>query len=364
MARPAKALIDLDALRYNLRLASDLSPDSKVMAVIKADAYGHGALGISKALCDEVSAFGVASIEEAIELREGGIKTPIHLLEGTFSDDEIITASENSFSVSCVNQRQKIAILKADITSPIDVWIFVDTGMHRLGIALEELKSTYEELNSSSNVTDNIVVATHFSCADDLENDFTSIQFSRMTKAMDDISVVKSFCNSAGLIGWPQTRSDWNRLGIILYGGSPLPLPKFETKKLKQVMTLKSEIIALRTIKAGDSVGYAATWIASRETIIATVAIGYGDGYPLNATNGTPVLIRGERCPLAGRVSMDMITVDVTDLSSVELGDEVILWGADLSADEIANYSGTISYELFTRMPARTKRIYIKGDTR
>ena len=363
MARPSKALIDLDALRHNLKLASGLSPCSKVMAVIKADAYGHGALGVSGAIKDYVSAFGVASIEEAIELREGGISTPIHLLEGAFTDDELIVASEYSFSVSCVNQRQKNAILSANLSFPLDVWIFVDTGMHRLGISPIELATTYQELNASNNVTDNIIIATHFSCADDLVNEFTATQLARMSDAMKNISSLTSLCNSAGLIGWPETRSDWNRLGIMLYGGSPFSLPQNEADKLQPVMTLKSEIIALRTIEVGETVGYAATWTACRQTIIATVAIGYGDGYPLNASNGTPVLIRGKRCPLAGRVSMDMITVDVTDLPLVELEDEVILWGKELSINEIADCSGTISYELFTRMPARTRRIYVEEST-
>ena len=364
MARPAKALIDLDALRYNLKVAIGLSQYSKIMAVIKADAYGHGAIGVSKALSDNVDAFGVASIEEAIELREAGIKTPVHLLEGTFTDDEITIASKNNFSISCVNQKQKNAIIEAQISVPLNVWIFVDTGMHRLGITPEELISTYKDLSASDNVSDNIIIATHFSCADDLENDFTSTQLSRIKNAMKDLSVNTSFCNSAGLIGWPQTRADWNRLGIMLYGGSPFSAPKGGTSKLRQVMTLKSEIIALRTIKIGETVGYAATWKADRQTVIATVAIGYGDGYPLNASNGTPVLIRGKRCPMAGRVSMDMITIDVTDLPLVELGDEVILWSKDLSIDEIAKCAGTISYELLTRMPARTKRIYIEKDIR
>jgi alanine racemase len=359
MSRPAKALIDLEALRHNCQLANSLSPNSQTMAVIKANAYGHGAVPVARALTDLVPAFGVACIEEAIELREAGIENPIHLLEGAFSTEEISIAAEQNFSLAVINQEQKRAILDAEPSTPLRVWIFVDTGMHRLGITPDELASTYREMATSNNVAGDIVVATHFACADDLENDFTAIQLARLTQASDDLHVPKSFANSAGLIGWAETKSDWNRPGIMLYGSSPFSTPHPDTDRLLPVMTLKSAIIALRDIQPGETVGYAATWKAERPTRIATVAIGYGDGYPLQAPSGTPVLVNGQRCPMVGRVSMDMITVDVTDLPGVAIEDEVILWGAGLSVNEIAACAGTISYELLTRMPQRTPRIYI-----
>lgn len=361
MSRPAKALIDLEALRYNCQLANSLSPNSQTMAVIKANAYGHGAVPVADALTDLVPAFGVACIEEAIELREAGIENPIHLLEGAFSNDEIGIAAEQHFSLAVVNQEQKRAILNANLSTPLRVWICLDTGMHRLGLAPDELTSTYRELATSNNVAGDIVVATHFACADDLENNFTAIQLTRMTQAADELHVPKSFANSAGLIGWPDTRADWNRPGIMLYGSSPFSVPHSDADRLLPVMTFKSAVIALRDIQPGETVGYAATWKAERPTRIATVAIGYGDGYPLHAPSGTPVLINGQRCPMVGRVSMDMITVDVTDLPSVAIEDEVTLWGAGLSVNEIAACAGTISYELLTRMPRRTPRVYING---
>jgi alanine racemase len=359
MSRPAKALIDLEALRYNCQLANSLSPNSQTMAVIKANAYGHGAVPVAHALTDLVPAFGVACIEEAIELREAGIENPIHLLEGAFSNDEVSIAAEQNFSLAVVNQEQKRAILNASPSTPLRVWICIDTGMHRLGIAPDELTSTYRELAISNNVAGDIVVATHFACADDLENNFTAIQLTRMTQAADELHVPKSFANSAGLIGWPDTRADWNRPGIMLYGSSPFSVPHPDADRLLPVMTFKSAVIALRDIQPGETVGYAATWKAERPTRIATVAIGYGDGYPLHAPSGTPVLINGQRCPMVGRVSMDMITVDVTDLPSVVIEDEVTLWGVGLSVNEIAACAGTISYELLTRMPRRTPRVYL-----
>lgn len=362
MSRPAKALIDLEALRHNCRLANELSPESQTMAVIKADAYGHGAVPVADALQDLVSTFGVACIEEALELRESGIENPIHLLEGVFSASEISIAASQNFSLSVVSQEQKTALLKASPAKPIRVWVFVDTGMHRLGIQPNELVQSYNELASCGHVAEDIVVATHFACADERDNDFTSEQLKRFNQGLNNripSTTSFSFANSAAILGWPETRATWNRPGIMLYGSSPFAAPHLDADQLRPVMTFKSGVIALRDIPPGETVGYGATWKAERNSRIATVAIGYGDGYPLHAPSGTPVVINGQRCPVAGRVSMDMITVDVTDLPSVALGDEVILWGEGLSVNEVAACAGTISYELLTRLPRRTPREYI-----
>ena len=362
MSRPAKALIDLEALRHNFQLANGLSPHSQNMAVIKANAYGHGAVPVAHALEELVPAFGVACVEEAIELREAGIETPIHLLEGAFTPDEIDIAAEQNFSLAVVNQEQKRAILNANPSTPLRVWIYVDTGMHRLGISPDELTSTYREMATSANVAGDIIIATHFACADDLNSDFTSIQMSRLDPGLGEsnprLNAPKSLANSAGLLGWPETRAEWNRPGIMLYGSSPFSVPHQDADRLLPVMTFQSAVIALRNILPGETVGYAATWKAERPSRIATVAIGYGDGYPVHAPNGTPVLINGQRCPMVGRVSMDMITVDVTDLPDVAIGNEVVLWGKGLSVNEIAACAGTISYELLARMPRRTPRVY------
>ena len=368
MSRPTKALINLEALRHNCRLANELSPQSQTMAVIKANAYGHGAVQVARALEDLVPAFGVACMEEALELRDAGIETPIHLLEGAFSDDEIRIAAEKNFSLAIVNHEQKKAILNAcsnkQLTSnnPLRVWLCADTGMHRLGLQPDEILSSYNELIASNGVANEIVIATHFACADDLENDFTSDQLRRLNlglgKAKSLLNLPLSLANSAALLGWPETRAAWNRPGILLFGSSPFTVPHPEADRLLPVMTLKSAVIALRDIPVGDTVGYTAAWRAKQPTRIATVAVGYGDGYPLQVPNGTPVLIHGQRCPIVGRVSMDMITIDVTGLPNISMGDEVILWGEGLSVNEIAGCAGTISYELLTRMPRRTPRVY------
>lgn len=383
MSRPAKVLIDLGALRHNCQLANSLSPESKTMAIIKANAYGHGAVQVAHALEDLVPAFGVACIEEALELREAGIQIPIHLLEGAFSKDEIQIAANNNFSLAVVNHAQRKALLdcqldKSDQKSKepeLKVWLHVDSGMHRLGVQPDEIASSYKELAACHHIQDDIVIATHFACADDLENTFSTEQVHRFQQGLGTLgsqnfdetlissTIPLSLANSAALLGWPETRAAWNRPGIMLFGSTPFSAPHKEADKLLPVMTFKSGVIALREIPPGETVGYAATWTAARPSRIATVAIGYGDGYPVHAPSGTPVLINGHRCPMVGRVSMDMITVDVTDLPDISLGDEVILWGgslsANLSVNEVANCAGTISYELLTRMPRRTPREYI-----
>ncbi|WP_461516435.1 alanine racemase [Porticoccus sp.] len=362
MSRPAKALIDLNALRHNVALAKGLSPHSGTMAIVKANAYGHGVVPVARAIEDMVPAFGVACIEEALELREAGITKPICLLEGAFCSDEIVAAAENDFWLSVVSREQLQVLLAARLSRPVKAWLWVDSGMHRLGIRPEEVVDSYAALSTAGNVADGIVLATHFACADELQNDFTHQQLLRLKTGMAGLPeqprVPLSLANSAALTAWPECRADWNRPGIMLYGSSPFSVHHPEAEKLLPVMTLTSSVIALREVPVGESVGYAARWHASRPSRIATVAIGYGDGYPVHAPDGTPVLVKGQRCPLVGRVSMDMITVDVTHLSDVAVGDEVVLWGKGLSVNEVAASAGTISYELLARMPRRVPRSY------
>ncbi|MEZ5528501.1 MAG: alanine racemase [Porticoccaceae bacterium] len=362
MSRPAKALIDLDALRHNLSLAKSLSPRSQTMAIVKANAYGHGAVPVARAIEQMVPAFGVACIEEALELREAGIYKPVCLLEGAFSADEIAIAADQNFWLSVVNREQLEVILAARLDKRVSVWLCVDSGMHRLGVSPQDIGDIYNSLKASGNVSDHIVVATHFACADDLDSDFTRQQLVRLKEGMASLpnaqQIPLSLANSAALMGWPECRADWNRPGIMLYGSSPFAKANDLAQQLRPVMTLQSSVIALREVPPGESVGYAARWRASLPSRIATVAIGYGDGYPVHAPDGTPVLVNGQRCPMVGRVSMDMITVDVTALPEVSVGDDVVLWGEGLPVNEVAACAGTISYELLTRMSRRVPRIY------
>jgi alanine racemase len=353
MSRPTRAVIDLQVLRHNYQLAQSLAPESKTIPMVKANAYGHGAIKVSQALADIAPAFGVACIEEALELRDAGIKQPVLLLEGAFDAAELKLAATKGFWVMIENHQQKEAIINADLAVPLTVWLGVDTGMHRLGFLPGDIAEVYKTLNSSRNISQPIVFTSHFACADDLKNKATLKQIDAF-KACAPVTALQSLANSAAILAWPKAQREWQRPGYMLDA-----VPQENADQLKPVMSFESAVISLRTIAAGESVGYTANWTAERDSTIATVTVGYGDGYPRNATNGTPVLINGVRCPLVGRVSMDMITVDVTDLREVAIGDKALLWGPELPVNEVASHCDTIGYELLTRMPGRVPRVYL-----
>ena len=364
MSRPTAAIIDLQALRHNYGLAESLAPNSQTISMVKANAYGHGAIEVATALASMAPAFGVACIEEAIALRDANISQPILLLEGTFTADEVTQAEHHNLWLMVENQPQLDAILAADLSHQIKVWLGVDTGMHRLGFQPEDLAAAYSALKASPNVHDEIVVTSHFACADDLNNSATSQQIATFDNSLPRDSTpampMTSLANSAAILAWPEAQRDWQRPGYMLYGNSPFAEPQANADQLQPVMSFESAVISVREIPAGDSVGYGANWTAQRQSHIATVAVGYGDGYPRHAPNGTPVLVNGVKCPLVGRVSMDMITVDVTDLvnTRAKIGDRVILWGPALPVNGVAAACNTIGYELLTRMPDRVPRIY------
>jgi alanine racemase len=365
MSRPVKIIIDLAAIQTNCRLAQTIAPQSKTVAVVKADAYGHGSVEVAKALEPQVEMLTVSCLEEALVLRENGLLKPVLLLEGCFEQTELKIAMANQCELVLHSQCQLEQLLKVNLASPINIWLKVDTGMHRLGISPQDVESIYAALTASKNVN-NIVLMTHFAHADHVGGAFTPKQIDYFQNAIQPIidtpsqKVQRSLANSAALLVWPQTRADWNRPGIMLYGLSPFAEPNDQTKHLKPAMSFESQVIAIRDISVGESVGYGCTWTAKRPSTIATIAAGYGDGYPRGAKSGTPVLINGQRAPLAGRVSMDLISVDVTDLANVKIGDTAILWGKDLSANEVADWADTIGYELVTRMPKRVARVFVK----
>ena len=361
MSRPTKAIIDLQALRHNFVLAQSLAPKSNTIAMVKANAYGHGAVEVATALTTMASAFGVASIDEALELRQGGISQPIMLLEGIFERDEVSLAAHHNLWLMVENNLQLEAVINANLAQQVKVWLGMDTGMHRLGFQPDEIQSAYNALNNSRNVNEEIVLTSHFACADDLNSPATSQQIQQfdLYTPTSQKQQSASLANSAAILGWPKAQRNWQRPGYMLYGNSPFSEPQKNADKLRPVMSFESAVISVRSISAGESVGYTANWTAQRDSIIATVTVGYGDGYPRQAANGTPVMINGVRCPLVGRVSMDMITIDVTDLAATAIGDRVVLWGPELPVNEVAIHCDTIGYELLTRMPSRVPRIYI-----
>tara|TARA_R110002072_G_scaffold4245_9_gene30071 strand:- start:8860 stop:9939 length:1080 start_codon:yes stop_codon:yes gene_type:complete len=358
MARPNQARLDLGALRHNVSVARQLAPASRLMAVVKANAYGHGAVTIASALQTEVDALAVACIEEAVELRTAGISLPILLLEGAFDARELQQVAELDLWLTVENERQLQWLEMATLPAPVTCWLKVDSGMNRLGAVPAMAPSYYRRLLAAPNVRNDIVTYTHLASADDL----LSQQTQRQLAVFDALpfSTLRCAANSAALLAWPQAHYDWVRPGYMLYGNSPMLQHHENAQDLQPVMTLTSAVISLRDVAAGEAVGYGGTWVTQRASRIATVTIGYGDGYPRHAPNGTPVLVNGQRAALAGRVSMDMITVDVTDLSGIEPGAEVVLWGAALPLTEIALCADTIGYELTTRMPARTPRVVVR----
>lgn len=361
MTRPSHALIDLAALQSNYRLADSLSKQAsataQTLAVVKANAYGHGAAAVAAALEPLAPVLAVACCDEAVALREAGIVKPLLLLEGILSDDEIALCVARNFWPMISDVRQVDALLAAPLERPLTTWIKVDTGMHRLGIQPAELATQYLRLRDSGKA-DNIVVATHFASADELDNPFTTTQIARLAAVAGRLKIPLSMANSPALLAWAAARAEWNRPGFMLYGNSPFDQPHAIADRLQPVMTFRSQVMALRQLAAGEAVGYGETWRAQRPSLIATIPVGYGDGYPRTAANGTPVLINGQPGLLAGRVSMDLITVDVTDCGPVQVGDGVELWGRHLAVNEVSRWAATSPYELLTRLPGRLRRVY------
>lgn len=366
MTRPSTALIDLNALKANYLLACELSqrdnPVARTLAVVKANAYGHGAVPAARALEPLAPALAVACCDEAMVLRQAGITKPLLLLEGIFSPDEIELCATHNLWPMVGDPTQVEALLRARPPASLCVWLKVDTGMHRLGIAAEDFPHLHQQLKSCSHIEQPIVVATHFASADEPDNDFTATQIARLRSLAP--SQPLSMANSPALLAWPDARADWNRPGFMLYGSSPFDTPQQEAERLQPVMHFQSRVMAVRTIAAGESVGYGETWRAQRTSLIATIPVGYGDGYPRTAASGTPVLVNGRTASLAGRVSMDLITVDVTEIGPVQVGDPVELWGANLAVNRVAHHAATSAYEVLTRIPARLRREYIERQPR
>lgn len=359
MTRKTRALIDLTALRHNLSVARKLAPNSKILAVIKANGYGHGIEHIGKTL-NEADALAVATIGEAIRLRQAGISKPVVLLEGVLRDEELKTVEAYQLDL-VVHQQHQIDLLKSYTPPNLVIWLKINTGMNRLGIAPANLQASVESLKEIK--AKEIILMTHLANADDRDDAFTQQQIERFTALTLSEDYKKSIANSAGMLHWPGSHLDWNRPGIMLYGVTPFNNGTAEALKLKPVMTLSSELIAINQCKQGDCVGYGGSWCCPEDMPVGVVAIGYGDGYPRHVRDNTPVLVNGQRCPIVGRVSMDMLCVDLRNSQQAQLGDEVILWGQGLPVKEIADKAGTIAYELLCQVTGRVKYEYLSATT-
>lgn len=352
MQRKTAAHIDLGAIRANYAYACTLVPDGKILPVIKADAYGHGLVPVAKTLQDEVPAFAVATVEEAVELRDAGIGIDLLVLEGATTRAATERAGSHGL-VLMVHAESQVDMLP---NSGASAWVKVDTGMHRLGIDPATLGDVVGRLQAGG--VDVRAICTHLACADELDNNVTREQMTTFSECTAGLGLPLSIANSAGILAWPESHADWNRPGIMLYGTSPFATDVEATRDLRPAMTFASEIIAIRDLAAGKSVGYGRCWTADRPSVIATIAAGYADGYPRHAQNGTPVLVRDHVAPLVGAVSMDMITVDLTDHPGASIGDPVELWGRSVLVNDVAAHAGTIGYQLLTGVTPRVPRIY------
>lgn len=351
MTRSAIATIDVAAVRHNLTVVRRLSPQSKILAIIKANGYGHGIVRIARALAN-ADGFGVAHVEEALTLRAAGVEQPIVVLQGFSDAQELLTMVEHRLE-PVVHQFEHVEMLEsARLERPLVVWQKINTGMHRLGFACEQTAAAWNRLRASPNVQD-IRLMTHFANADVPADPSTLQQLHEFERVTRDLPGERSVANSAGVLLWPQSRLDWMRPGVMLYGISPVAGTSAETLGLKPAMTLTGRVIAVNAVRRGGRVGYGGDWIASVDTHVAVIGIGYGDGYPRHARSGTQVLVNGQIKPLAGRVSMDMLCVDLGSSPSARTGDPVVAWGAGLPVETIAECASTIAYELVCKVTQR-----------
>lgn len=345
MTRPARVIIDLAALRHNYSRVQHLAAGRKIMAVVKADAYGHGLTRVANTLSN-VDAFGVACLEEAEQLREANISQPIVLLEGPFASSELKTIDALSLDLVVHHVSQVEMLEQATTTKPLRVWLKIDSGMHRLGFEAKELSSIWQRLQACDAVADNIILMTHLAVSNEPDNPITQRQLEDFAFACADYKAPRSIANSAAIVANSDSHADWVRPGLMLYGVSPMQDCVASDHDLQPVMSLVSQLISVKKLQKGEPVGYGASWICPSDTTIGIVAAGYGDGFPRHAKSGTPMLVNGQRACMIGNASMDMLTVDLSSQPQAKVGDPVELWGTNLAIEEVAMYAGTIAYEL------------------
>jgi alanine racemase len=350
------ATVDLAAIRHNLAAVRRMAPESKVMAAVKADAYGHGAVPVSRALESAgVDSLAVACLEEAMQLRHAHItRTPVALLEGVMSIEEASLAVYERLQVVVHDHWQIDLLRQLGPTAEVGVWLKLDSGMHRLGFPLSDVPRLRAALREHPGWTLQGWI-THLASADEPDNPFTSEQLGRFERALHGVPGARSIANSAGIIAWPEAHADWVRPGLMLYGASPLAQRSAASLGLKAAMTVESRLIAVREFDAGEAIGYGQTFRCPRRMRIGVASVGYADGLPRSLPSGTPVLVGSERVALAGRVSMDMITLDLTNAPLAHVGDPVRLWGPGLPAEEVARWAGTLAYELFCGLTQRVQ---------
>lgn len=359
MTRPAVALLSKKNLLHNVGIIRSLvAPNAKIVAMVKANAYGHRLDLFAKVLDGIVDMLGVASIDEALRIRTTGVQSPILLAEGVFEKEELYSASLENLDVVIHNENQLLWLEDIELPNPLNIWIKIDTGMGRLGFDIGSANDAYNRLIASDNAQKPIVIMSHFACSDDKLHNLNYKQIENFKAFSYNKNAKLSICNSAAIFNFPELHHDYVRAGLALYGVSPMNNIEASKLGLKPVMTVQSEIISIKPFKKGDSIGYGARYICTEEKIVGVVAFGYGDGYPITAKDGTPVLVNGKKCPIMGRVSMDMIMIDLSNHDDVKVGDTATLWGEGLPIEEVVTYTNNITWDILTGMQSRVKFIW------
>lgn len=352
--RTPVARLDAAALRHNLARARSAAPGAAVFAAIKAQGYGHGLSWCAETLAADCEGFAVATVPEGIALRTQGFgRHRICILNGPVDADDLAACAAHRLEPLIHQPWQAEALAAGRLQRPLRVWLKIDSGMGRMGVPADTAADWHRRLQTCADVAPPVGTMTHMACADDRADDYTERQRQRFERAVEGCDGPRSLANSACVLGWPDTHADWVRPGIMLYGCSPFIEGAEPALDLRPVMTLTTRLIGINHLRRGDSIGYGRTWTCPEDMPVGVAAIGYGDGYPRHAENGTPVLVRGRRVPMVGRVSMDKITLDLRTLPEADVGDEVVLWGRGLPIEEIATAAGTIGYELLTGMHGR-----------
>ncbi len=351
--RTALAILSTENLLHNLSIIKQRSPHAHIIAMVKANAYGHGLRSVSLRLEPHVASLGVASIDEALALRKAGVKIPITLMEGVFGPDELLVASCEGFHV-VFHSFDQIAWLEASSSLPVPLtaWLKIDTGMGRLGFNPQDALQAYERLTSNKQIIAPLGIMSHLACADDLQHPLNNQQREIFSLFTRDLPGPKSLCSSAALFS-SDPHYEYIRPGLALYGVSPLHNFTATELDLKPVMTLQTRLIAVRVSRKGSSLGYGAQFICPEDMPVGVIAMGYGDGYPRSARNGTPILVNGVRCSIIGRVSMDMITIDLRPYPQAKVNDQVILWGNGLPLEEVVPYTNCSPYDILTSIQTR-----------
>jgi alanine racemase len=353
MTRPCDIIIDDSALLHNMAVVRRTAPASRVMAMVKANAYGHGLARVARVLAAEVDAFGVACLAEARIIRQLGIQTPVVLMEGFFQAEELTELARLNLQI-VLHSPQQLAILRqAQLSAPVTVWLKVDSGMHRLGFPVADVPAVAQILQALPHVVQPIGWMTHFAQADDRQHPKTQCQIDTFHALTQGAAGPKSLANSAGILAWPAAHADWVRPGIMLYGVSPFAEQTGGDFQLRPVMQLRSQLIAIQQVNRGEAIGYGSTWVCPQSMPVGIVAVGYGDGYPRTVPNGTPVWVAGQYVPTVGRVSMDMLAVDLRACPQARVGERVELWGSHLPVEHIAQRVGTIAYEVLCHVHER-----------